>query len=211
MSSLFIRFRSWLGLEEGPSLESVSRRFVALDLETTGLDPRRDAIVSLAAIPFVEGLPAPGYVTLVDPGRPIPPESTAVHGLTDGMVRGGPPLESVLHEAEPVVGGAVLVGHHVGFDLAVLARARRARGLPRWRNHAIDTGRLAASLHPDWRDFSLERLAERLGVEIVARHTAEGDALTAGRIFLALVPELEARRVRTVAELLWFQRLAQSR
>jgi DNA polymerase III epsilon subunit-like protein len=211
MLRALVRFRSWLGLEEGPLLQSVRRRFVALDLETTGLDPRRDAIVSLAAVPFVEGVPGRGYVTLVDPERSIPAAATAVHGLTDGMVRGGPSLASALDAAEPVVQGSVLVGHHIGFDVAVLARARRALRLPPWRNHAIDTGRLAIALHPEWGHPSLERIAERLDVDLVGRHTAEGDALTAGRIFLALVPELTARRVRTVAELLWFQRLARSR
>ena len=205
------RLRLWLRFDEGPSLESVRQRFVAIDLETTGLDPRRDAIVSLAAIPFLDGAPTAGYVTLVDPGRPIPPESTAIHGLTDGMVRGAPPLERVLRGAEPVIDGAVLVGHNVGFDAAVLARARRARGLPRLRNHIVDTLGLAASLHPQWRDFSLERIAERLDVEVVARHTAEGDALTAGRILVALLPALQVRRVRTVAELLWWQRRAPPR
>ena len=124
MSRLFIRLRAWLTIEEGPPVELVRQRFVALDLETTGLDPRRDTIVSLAAIPFVGGVPAGGYVTLVDPGRAIPPESTAIHGLTDAMVRGAPPLERVLREAEPVFGDAVLVGHNVGFDVAVLTRAR---------------------------------------------------------------------------------------
>ena len=208
---MFARLRSWLAFVEGPSLESVRKRFVAIDVETTGLDPRRDTIVSLAAIPFIDGAPAPGYVTLVDPGRPIPPESTAIHGLTDGMVRGSPPLERVLHGAEEVIDGAVLVGHNVGFDAAVLARARRARGLPRLRNPIIDTCRLAASLHPLWRDFSLEAIAERLDVEVVARHTAEGDALTAGRILVAFLPELRARRVRTVGELLWWARNAPPR
>ena len=116
MSRVLARLRSWLTIDEGPSLVSVRRRFVAIDLETTGLDPRRDAMVALAAIPFLDGVPAGGYVTLVDPGRPIPPESTAVHGLTDGMVRGAPPLEHVLRDAEPVIEGAVLIGHNVGFD-----------------------------------------------------------------------------------------------
>lgn len=207
---MLARLRSWLTIDEGPTLASVRQRFVAIDLETTGLDPRRDVMVSLAAIPFLEGVSSPGYVTLVDPGRPIPPESTAVHGLTDGMVRGAPPLERVLREAEPVIEGAVLVGHNVGFDVAVLRRARRARGLPRLSNRSIDTSRLAASLHPEWRDLSLERIAERLGVEVVARHTAEGDALTAGRIFIALLPELQARRVRTVGELVWWERRTRS-
>ena len=208
---MLARLRAWLTLEEGPSLESVRRRFVAIDLETTGLDPRRDAIVSLAAIPFLDGTPAAGYVTLVDPGRPIPPQSTAIHGLTDGMVRGAPSLERVLRGVEPVIDGVVLVGHNVGFDATVLGQARRARGLPRLRNHLVDTDRLAASLHPEWRDFSLEHVAERLDVEVVARHTAEGDALTAGRILVALWPELQVRRVRTVAELLWWQGRARPR
>jgi DNA polymerase-3 subunit epsilon len=179
---------------------------VAIDLETTGLDPRRDAIVSLAAIPFVDGAPAAGYVTLVDPGRPIPPESTAIHGLTDGMLRGAPAVDRVLRAAEPAVDGALLVGHNVDFDMAVLAWARRAHKLPPLRSEVVDTRRLAAALHPDWRDVSLERLAERLGVELVGRHTAEGDALTAGRVFVALLSELPARGVRTLRELLWFQR-----
>ena len=193
---------------EGRPLESVRKRFVAIDLETTGLHPRRDAIVSLAAIPFLDGAPAPGYVTLVDPGRAIPPESTAIHGLTDGMVRGAPPLERALRGADAVIEGAVLVGHNVGFDAAMLTRARRVSRLPRLRNPIVDTCRLAASLHPRWQDFSLEHIAERLDVEVVARHTAEGDALTAGRILVAFLPELEARRVRTVGEVLWWARHA---
>jgi DNA polymerase III subunit epsilon len=208
VSPLFTRFRSWLTFEAGPSVECLRQRFVALDLETTGLDPRRDTIVSLAAIPFVGGVAVQGYVTLVNPGRAIPPQSTAIHGLTDAMVRGAPPLDRVLREAEPVFADAVLVGHNVGFDIAVLTRGRRACRLPPLRNPALDTARLAAGLHPEWGDFSLERIAERLGVEVVARHTAVGDALTAGRIFVALLPELEARRLRTLSELRWLQRRA---
>ena len=184
------------------------RRFLALDLETTGLDPRRDAVVSAAMIPFVDGVPETGYVTLIDPARPIPAEATAIHGVTDAMVRGAPTVARLLHDASEIVGDDVLVGHNVGFDIAILARARRVHGLPRLANSALDTRRLAAGLHPEWRNFSLEHLAARLGIAVVDRHTATGDALTAGWIFLALLTELESRRVRTVPELLWLQRRA---
>ena len=203
---MFLRFHAWLTARPGSSLASVRQRFVALDLETTGLDPRRDAVVSLAAIPFVNGAPNGGYVTLVDPGRPIPADSTAIHGVTDDMVRGAPRLDRLLRDAEAVLGDDVLVGHNVGFDVAVLTRARRTLGLSRLNNAALDTRRLVAGLHPEWRELTLEHVAGRLGLELVARHTAEGDALTAGRIFLALLPELEAHRLGTVRELLWFQR-----
>lgn len=202
---MLFRLRSWF-TTWSPALPR--RRFVALDLETTGLDPRRDSVVSLAAIPFVDGVPENGYVTLVDPGRPIPGESTAIHGLTDDSVRGAPRLARVLPEVDPVLGDDVLIGHHVGFDVTVLNRARRRLALTPMLNAALDTRRLAAGLHPQWREFTLEHVAERLGIEVVARHTAEGDALTAGRIFLALLPALQARRLQTVRELLWFQRHA---
>jgi DNA polymerase-3 subunit epsilon len=202
------RLRPWLTRARGTSLASVRERFIALDLETTGLDSRRDAIVSLAAIPFVGGVPSGGYVTLVDPARAIPPQSTAVHGITDASVRGAPRLAHVLREVEATVRDAVLVGHSVDFDVAVLTHASRQCGRSRLRNPALDTGRLAAALHPQWRDFSLEHVAERLGVEVVARHTAEGDALTAGRIFVTLLPELEAFGLLTLSHLLWFQRRA---
>jgi DNA polymerase-3 subunit epsilon len=205
---LFLRFYAWLTARPGSSLASVRQRFVALDLETTGLDPRRDAVVSLAAIPFVDGVPEDGYVTLVDPERPIPADSTAIHGVTDDMVRGAPRLDRLLRDVDRLLGDHVLVGHHVGFDIAVLSRARRTLGLPRVTNAALDIRRLAAGLHPEWQDFTLEHIAERLRLDVIARHTAEGDALTAGRIFLSLLPGLEARRLATVRELLWFQRQA---
>jgi DNA polymerase-3 subunit epsilon len=205
---MFLRLRSWWPVGQWPSIAVLRDRFLALDLETTGLDPRRDVMVSVAVIPFVDGRPDDGYVTLVDPGRSIPAESTAVHGLTDAMVRGAPPVDRVLSELEAILGDHVLVGHNIGFDLAILGRARRARWLPRRTNLALDTLLLAAGLHPEWRTFTLEHVADRLHIDVVGRHTAEGDAQTAGRILLQLLPELEGKNLRSVADLIWFQRQA---
>jgi DNA polymerase-3 subunit epsilon len=120
----------WRGpRRRGPGLDVlVDPGFVALDLETTGLDPRRDAVVAAAAIPVVAGIPQPGYVTLVDPRRPIPASSSAIHGITDAMVTGAPPIEAVLHALGRVWGDGILVGHGVEFDVAILAREARAVG-----------------------------------------------------------------------------------
>jgi DNA polymerase III alpha subunit (gram-positive type) len=100
----------------------------------------------------------------------------------------------------------VLVGHGVGFDVAILDRERRALGLSRLDNPVIDTRALSAALHPAVADHELDAVAARLGVPVVARHTAEGDALTAGRVLLGLLPDLRAAGVRTLRDLLRFQR-----
>jgi DNA polymerase III epsilon subunit family exonuclease len=191
---------------EARSLESLlTEGFVALDLETTGLDSRRDAIVELAAVPFMDGRAGPGYVTHVNPGRPIPPESSRVHGITDAMVDLAPSITRVLERLESVVGRHILVGHGIAFDLAVLNRERRTRGLAPLTNTAIDTMRLAAALHPEWERFDFEGIASRVGIGILGRHTAEGDARAAGEILIALLPEMRARGAKEVEELIWLQ------
>jgi DNA polymerase III epsilon subunit-like protein len=180
--------------------------FVAIDLETTGLDPRRAAVVSLAAIPFLGGQPQPGYVTLVHPGRPIPPASTRIHGIDDACVAGAPSLEQVLPRFDAVCTGRPLVGHDVAFDLAMLARVRRQRSAGTPEVLALDTRRLAVALHPGWRQHAeLETVAARLGIEVRGRHTAEGDARMAGEILVALLDEFRRRGVRTIGALAWAQ------
>jgi len=207
--TVWARLGRWLSAHHGPALGTLAAEgFLAIDLETTGLDARSDSIVSIAAIPFVRGEPGPGYVTLVHPGRPIPPSASAVHGLTDATVADAPAVDRVVREIEPLLDHRIIVGHGVHFDLAILNRERRACGLSPLGNHALDTQRLAASLRPGWLEYSLEPVATHLGVEVAGRHTAEGDAVTAGRMLVRLLPLLEARGFRTVPELLWAQRRA---
>jgi DNA polymerase III alpha subunit (gram-positive type) len=105
----------------------------------------------------------------------------------------------------------VLVGYAIDFDLAVLTRAARAAALPPLRNVALDTRDLALALDRRRHEVTLEGLAERLGVPVIDRHTAAGDALTAGLILLGLLHEFEAQGVRTLDELLRLQRDAHRR
>jgi len=191
---------------DGRSLESLlTEGFVAVDLETTGLDPRRDDIIEIAAVPFVDGRPQHAYVTRVDPGRPIPPESSRIHGITDDMVVHATTIGEALVKLEAVCGRRVLVGHGIAFDLAMLARARRAHRLPPVVNPTLDIMRLAAALHPDWKRFGFDDVASRMGIGILGRHSAEGDAVAAGELLLALIPEIRDRGIRTVGDLVWLQ------
>lgn len=179
--------------------------FVAIDLETTGFDYRIDTIVELAAVRFVEGRVGDRYVTRVDPGRPIPAESTRVHGITDAMVAGAPTLDEALVKLEAICGSEVLVGYGIDFDLAVLAHQRKVRCQPPLTNTALDCRRWALVLHPEWKPFGFDEVASHVGIGILGRHTAEGDAVAAAELLLAFIPEIRALGARTIGDLIWLQ------
>lgn len=208
VAARWLRWHEWRTAlpEDRRPLRTLLDDFVAIDTETTGLDPRRDAVVAIAVVPFRGGEPMGGYETLVNPGRPIPAASTRIHGITDDMVAAAPSLGEVLAEIETMCGHHVIVGHGVAFDLAIVERVRRTHHRPPLPNTALCTMRLAAALHPGWADVTLEGLARRLGVPVERRHTAHGDALVAGAMMLGLLPELARRGHRTMADAVWFQR-----
>jgi DNA polymerase III epsilon subunit-like protein len=199
----------WLG-RRGPDVLLQALDFVAIDLETTGLDTRRDVPVALAAIPFIGGEPRPeaGYAGLVNPGRPIPGAAQAIHGITDADVREAPLVAAALPEFLGVCRNCVIVAHAAHFDLTIINRAARAARLPGLDNRTLDVGVLAHGLLPSWWDLSLDGLARLTEVEPVGRHSAEGDAVTAGYVFLRLIPLLEQHGVRTLAGALRVQRRA---
>jgi DNA polymerase III epsilon subunit-like protein len=182
--------------------------FVAIDIETTGLDPRTDVPVALAAIRFRDGKPCPeaSYTRLVNPGRSIPAAARAIHGIGDEDVRDAPAVAAALPGFFDACRGHPLVAHTAAFDLAIVNRvARRARLSP-LRAAVLDIGILAHGLFPAWWDLSLEGLARLVEVETIDRHTARGDALTAGAIFLRMIPVLERRGTATLADALRLQR-----
>lgn len=210
----FDRIRRWARRRgptgaAGPLERLIDPGFVAIDLETTGLDTRRDVIVSAAAIAFVHGRPQPGFVSLANPGRPIPPAATAIHGIDEAAVAGAPAIDAVLAAFDAACAGRILVGHDVAFDLAVLAQARARLGQRVRAPLALDTRRLARVALPRGADSRLEALAERFAIDGAGRHTAAGDARMAGEMLLALLPALRSRwGARTVADLLRLQRRA---
>jgi DNA polymerase-3 subunit epsilon/CBS domain-containing protein len=178
---------------------------VAIDLETTGFDLRTDAIVELAAVRCVDGRVSDVYVTRVDPERPIPAESTRIHGIAESMVAGAPMLDEVLPRFEAVCGHFVVAGYEIDFDLAMLANHQKARGRAPLTNTALDCRRLAVVLHPEWKTLGFEEVASELGIGILGRHTAEGDAIAAAELLLALIPEIRAFGARTVGDAIWLQ------
>lgn len=194
----------------GPGTPLASLPVLALDCETTGLDVATDRMVSLGAVRGHGGrfFPAHHLDLLVDPGQPIPPSSTAVHGIGDAMVSGAPDAAEVLDRLVRLGRGCVALGHNIGFDLAI-CRAEAARAGRDWTPPpALDTAHLVSALEPDLTNLDLEIVAARLGVATVGRHTALGDALVAAEVFSRLLPLLADRGVTTLGEAWHFGRRA---
>ncbi|MBO6718322.1 MAG: CBS domain-containing protein [Rhizobiaceae bacterium] len=175
---------------------------VALDTETTGLDARTDRIVQIGLVALERGRLAPQSVweRLVDPCVPVPAQSTAIHHITNAMVRQAPRFAEAWREAQTHIRGRILIGYSIGFDLAVLANEAERAGIDWQKPRSLCVRLLAATANPHLPDYSLEALASWLGVKVTSRHQALGDARAAAEIFIAMVPRLAERGIRTLAE-----------
>ena len=97
--------------------------YVAFDIETTGLDPNRDAIIEIGAVRFNERRIEDEWSTLVNPGRQIPEFITNLTGIDNAMVRGAPSFLDIVQEFETFVSDAPVIGHNVRFDLGFVQKA----------------------------------------------------------------------------------------
>lgn len=174
-------------------------RFVVLDTESSGVDPRRDSIVSIGAVG------AAHFELRLDDSFevfvPISHNTAAVHvhGITREMAfeRGLPEPEAIALTLD-YLRDAIIVGHHVSHDVEMIERAcRKHFDIERLPNLAIDTmdlalrleqmGRLKLGCIVEDRDYSLDALCNNFGIPLHDRHTAMGDAFLTGQVFLKLL------------------------
>ena len=158
--------------------------YVAVDIETTGLNSSRDSIIEVAAITFSGNDIADEFSTLVYPQRDIPAEITRLTGITQAMVEDAPGMVQVRSRLRSILSNHIMVGHNVDFDLAFLREERVAIG-----NHRIDTLTLASILVPEAGRFGLASLADFLYLPLPEggqAHRAREDAELTVELFLAL-------------------------
>jgi DNA polymerase III epsilon subunit-like protein len=151
--------------------------YVAIDIETTGLDPSADRVIEFAACDQ-GGIE---FATLVDPRDEV--EAAGPHGLTLADLEGAPAFESIAWRIRKVLASRVVVAHNASFDLAFLRAefqriGRRLAPVP-----SICTMELPAVLGFDHESRSLWFACHRHGIPLPAPHTAEGDALAAAQLF----------------------------
>lgn len=175
---------------------------VAFDMETTGLDTSSARILEIAGVGLDRGalVPEDRFATLVDPQLAIPPQSQRIHGITNAMVRQAPAFTEALPAFETYRNRRVVIGYALGFDFAILEREARRAGLAWEKPRALCVRLLASLLDTRLPDDALDTIAAWLGIRVEGRHRAEADAMIAAEVFLALVPRLAERGIRTLAE-----------
>ena len=160
----------------------MGRVYVAVDIETTGLDAKRDGITEVGAVKFRDEQVLDTWSSLVNPQRPIPYKIQKLTGIKPQDVEHAPSLAAVIPQLARFLGEHSIVGHNVGFESSFL----------RWHgvmthNPLVDTFELARILLPQSGSYSLSTLIRLLGIEFQDHHRALPDAVAAKDLFLALV------------------------
>ena len=169
---------------------------VVADTETTDLEPARARIVEIAGVRLHGGrLDASNpYRTLVDPGEAIPALATKIHGIDAKKVAGSPRFPAAWQGFVAFAGEAVLIGHHTGYDLAVIARECARAGVAFDPPRSLCVRVLAEAVRPDLPGYSLEQLAEWLGVTIERSPFGARRRARDGRDFPEAHPDLARAR-----------------
>lgn len=186
----------------GGATPLISLDAVVVDTETTGLDPVRARVIEIGLVPLKGGKidEAGALSQRVNPRVPIPPATTKIHRIDDAAVADAPSFTAVWPAVGSRLCDTVVIGHTLGFDLAVLKRECERAGIA-WRApRSLDTQLLAQVVEPRLGGFTLEHLASWLDIAVTGRHAAAGDAALTARIFLALLPKLREGNIRTLAE-----------
>ncbi len=182
--------------------------FVVLDVETTGGSPATCSLTEVAAARYRGGELLGTYQTFVRPDERIPPFITALTGISDAMVADAPRIGEMLPSFLEFLGGAVVVGHNVRFDLSFLNHALQATGRDRLPNATVDTLALARRLVRDMvPNCKLGTLAASLRLPHQPSHRALTDVLATGDLLHALLERAGSFGIVGLEELLDLPRL----
>ena len=172
--------------------------FVCFDCEATGLDPKKDLIVEIAAAKFTFNGISDSCEDLINPGISIPPHTIEIHHITDQMVQGKQSIDHILAYYINFIGDHIVVGHAIPFDLGIVdAAAKRANiGSNLLKQSFLDTLRMAR-LYGESPTNSLEALRKHFNIKAEGAHRAMSDVLVNIEVFKHL-----SRKFKTTEEIL---------
>lgn len=171
-----------------------------VDVETTGLSPETgDRVVEVALLRVEPGAAPRLFSSLVHPGRPMDPAASRVNGIRDADLQGQPPFVALAPGLIQRISGAALVAHNAPFDLGFLSHELERSGLSLPVVPVIDTLQLARR-NFNFRSNSLGSIARTLGISVRGAHRAGADVQITFGILRHMLAELEAKGIRSLAE-----------
>jgi DNA polymerase III epsilon subunit-like protein len=175
--------------------------FVAIDTETTGLDPGSDRILEVAAVRYDAGIEVTRVSSLCRFEQPLPEAVREITGIADEDVRGAPDPAEVLARLEPLLAEAdFVVAYNAPFDRAFLEAAAERAGRPLPRLPWVDVLVLIRELDRYKPGKNLGEAARRWGVSPEGAHRALPDARATAKLLLKVAPFLPARSLTEVLE-----------
>ncbi len=178
--------------------------FIALDVETTGLDEKRNDITEIGIVRFRNGELVAEFSTLVKPREKISEYVANMTGITNEMVSTAPEFEAVVEEMLKFIGDDLVVGHNIGFDVGMLDQALIRAGRPVLENVVLDTLDIISILNPTGGSFKLSHLAKIYGVLEENVHRAKDDSLMTANLYLKLINEIKSLDKDVVSVLLYY-------
>ena len=172
------------GTGKGRSLIEPVMDFVALDVETTGLSPYTDKMIEIGLVRVRNGMERECYSTLIQPERRISPHITALTGITNAMLSDAPVISEILPEVLQFIGGDIIVGHNVNFDIGFMHAACMHALQFGFSNDFIDTMRLSRKHFRDLPNHRLATLVCAFGIDQGNAHRALADAQATTRCYL---------------------------
>ena len=164
------------------------REYVTLDLETTGLEPKRDRIIEIGAVKVSNGVVIGEYTTLIDPQLEIPEQISKLTGISNDMVQGKPLIQKVIGEFLEFCGDLPLLGHNILFDYSFVKHQAVNCGLE-FEKEAVDTLKIARAVLSDLPSRSLQNLRQHFEIPQGDAHRALEDARTTYHLYERLFQE----------------------
>ena len=178
-------------------------KYVVLDLETSGFDPHKDRILSVAVAKIeankLQAKHIKEWVVYQEQARVN--DAVKIHGILPSETREGEEESKVMEELVRLLQGVIVVGHHIRFDAAMLDVAFRRHFGIKFRNKLVDTADMARTEidafkktgYANQRPPNLDEVCQQLGINPVDRHTAIGDVFTTTQVFLYLKSKMQQR------------------
>ena len=181
----------------GGAEQGFDGEIVCFDIETTGLNRKKDLITEIGAVVLRNGEVAETFNTFADPGRPLDRKIVELTGITDEMLQGAPSQEEAINAFLDFAAGRPLAAHNADFDMGFIAEGCRRMGRP-FDNTSLDSLILAQNLLPQLSKHKLDVVAEHLNLPAFNHHRASDDAATVAYMLVPFFKMLEDLGVHSI-------------